>query len=236
MTARNTSARKSPAGKTPAVQITVRGSHSVLAAPQQATVHAVLSAEGRVAEPVFRKVTGALAEVTASVEAQHHPKRGPVTRYAIDQVRIGSHRPWSGEGKRLPLVHTAVVSITAVFTDFDALAAWVAWGIGVDGLSISHVDWTLTDAKRLDVERKTRRKAVRDAQIRAQDYADALDLGPVTVLAISDPGLGERPQQKIVLARAMAAPAEESPQFELRPEEITITAEVEATFVIEGRR
>lgn len=45
----------------------------------------------------------------------------------------------------------------------------------------------LTDAKRLEVERKTRRKALRDARICAQDYADALNLGSVKVLAISGP-------------------------------------------------
>jgi hypothetical protein len=48
--------------------------------------------------------------------------------------------------------------------------------------------------------------------------------------------LGDRPQQKVFLARAMAPPAEEPSRFELRPEEITIASEVEATFVIEGRR
>ena len=214
---------------TPA-QITVRGSHSVTVAPQQATVHASLSSEGRSAEPVFRKVADALAEVSTSLESLHHAKRGPVTKYAIDQVRIGSHRPWNDEGKQLPLVHTAAVSITAVFTDFDALAGWVASSAGIDGLSVGYINWALTDARRLEVERKTRQKAVRDAKRRAQDYADALDLGSVLVHSISDPGLGERPQQKVFLARAMAAPAAEPPAFELRPEEITIIAEVEATF------
>lgn len=67
----------------------------------------------------------------------------------------------------------------------------------------------MTDAKRLEVERKTRRKAVRDGRIRAQDYADALDLGSVKILAISDPGLSGRPHQKVFLARAIAVPAEE---------------------------
>jgi hypothetical protein len=35
---------------------------------------------------------------------------------------------------------------------------------------------------------------------------------------------------------AWPAAAEEPSRFELRPEEITIASEVEATFVIEGRR
>lgn len=201
-------------------------------APQWATVHATVSAQGRSAEPVFEKVATALAEVSTSIDALHHPKRGPVTKYTIDQVRTGSHRPWNADGKQLALVHTATVSITAVFTDFGELAAWVAAVAGIDGVGIGHITWELTDSKRVGVERKTRQKAVRDAKRRAQDYADALDLGTVRVRRISDPGLGERPMEKVFLARSMAAPADGAPQFELRPEEITIVAEVEATFTV----
>jgi len=217
-----------------AVQIIVRGSHSVTLAPERATIHATVNAEGRSAEPVFEKVAIALAEVSTSIDALHHPKRGPVTKYAIDQVRTGSHRPWNAEGKQLALVHTAAVSITAVFIEFGELAAWVAAVAGIDGVGIGHISWELTDAKRLEVERKTRQKAVRDAKRRAQDYADALDLGAVRVRRISDPGLSERPMERVFLARSMAAPSDGAPQFELRPEEITIGAEVEAAFTVPG--
>ena len=217
-----------------AVQIIVRGSHSVTLAPERATVHATVSAEGSSAGPVFENVATALAGVSTSIEALHHPKRGPVTKYAIDQVRTGSHRPWNAEGKQLALVHTAAVSITAVFIEFGELAAWVAAVAGIDGVGIGHISWELTDAKRLEVERKTRQKAVRDAKRRAQDYADALDLGAVRVRRISDPGLSERPMEKVFLARSMAAPSDGAPQFELRPEEITISAEVEAAFTVPG--
>ena len=125
-----------------------------------------------------------------------------------------------------------------VSSGVEAKSDIVRWrrSAGVDGVSIGYINWALTDAKRLAVERKTRQRAVRDAKVRAQDYADALDLGAVKVRSISDPGLGDRPQQKVFLARAMAPPAEEPSRFELRPEEITIASEVEATFVIEGRR
>ena len=215
-----------------AVQIIVRGSHSVTLAPQRATVHATVSGQGRSAESVFEKVATALAGVSTSIDALHHPKRGPVTKYAIDQVRTGSHRPWNAEGKQLALVHTAAVSITAVFIEFGELAAWVAAVAGIDGVGIGHISWELTDATRLEVERKTRQRAVRDAKRRAQDYADALDLGTVRVRRISDPDLSERPMEKMILARSMAVSADGAPAFELRPEEITIAAEVEATFTV----
>ena len=70
-----------------------------------------------------------------------------------------------------------------------------------------------------------------DAERRARDYADALDLGPVRVLSISDSGLGGPVQRKVILAAA-AAPGAESGALSLRPGEVDVTAEVEADFTV----
>lgn len=217
------------------VEINVRGSHTVTLPPQRATVHATVAMEGPAPEPVFEGVAASLADVCRSLEQLHHRKRGPVTWYAVDQVRMGSHRPWNADGEQLPLVHSASVSVAATFSDFNELAKWVAWGAGVEGLGIGYINWALTDRHRLEVERKTRQKAVRDARRRAQDYADALDLGPVSVHAVSDPGLN-RPAPRMAML-ASASPAREgAPEFTLRPEDVEISAEVEATFVVARRR
>ena len=214
-----------------AVQITVRGSHSVRVPPEQATVHAALTGEGEAAEPVFRSVVAGLAQISASLESRHDGDRGPVLRYAVDQVRMGSHRPFHPDGTSSPTVHTATVSITATFADFDELADWVGLCARVDGFGISYIDWALTDARRLKVERKTRQKAVRDAARRAQDYADALDLGPVQVRAVSDPG--GPIARKVMMASATAAA--DSGEFALRPDDVEIAAEVEAVFTVRPR-
>ena len=216
------------------VEITVRGSHTATVPPEQATVYANVGAEGPQPQPVFDVVATSLAQVTQSLEARHHVKSGPVTKYAVDQVRRGAHRPYNQDGEQLPLVHTAAVSITATFTDFDDLAEWVGWSVGVPGLGIGYIDWALTDARRLRVERKTRQKAVRDAKRRAQDYADALDLGPVTVRTISDPGMSGPMHRKVVMASAVADPMGGAPQVSLRPEDVQIESQVEATFVVSG--
>ena len=215
------------------VEIAVRGSHTVQLAPQQATVYANLTADGPQPQPVFDAVATALAEVTASLESRHHASDGPVTAFAVEQVQRGSHRPYHPEGRQLPLVHTATVTITATFTDFDDLAAWVSWSAGVPGLGVAHIDWALTGATRLEAERGTRIEAVRDAERRAQDYADALGLGPVAVRSISDPGTGGPGMPKVMMARAMSD-AGGPPQVSLRPDEVEIQAQVEATFVVGG--
>ncbi|HNP12747.1 MAG TPA: SIMPL domain-containing protein [Mycobacterium sp.] len=219
------------------VEINVRGAHTVTLAPERATIHATVGMEGPAPEPVFEAVAAGLAEVARSLDELHHPKRGPVTWYAVDQVRRGSHRPWNDQGEQLPLVYSATVSIAAKFRDFDELARWVAWSATVEGLSIGYVHWALTERRRLEVERKTRRNAVRDARRRAQDYADALDLGPVSVREISDTGLG-RPDGPAPRPMRAAAPAPggDAPEFVLRPEDVKISAHVEASFSVAHRR
>lgn len=215
----------------PNVEITVRGSHTVSVPPEQATVYASIAAEGAEAQPVFDAAARALADVTRSLETRHHPVEGPVTTYVVDQVRRASHRPFTHDGQQLPPVHTATVAVTATFSDFDDLAAWVGWSAAVPGLGVGYIDWALTDARRLRIERKTRQKAVRDARRRAQDYADALDLGRVTVRSISDPGMVGAPQRKVLLANAVADPGA-TPAVSLRPDDVQIEAQVEATFVV----
>lgn len=218
------------------VEIRVRGSHVVTLPPERATVHATVAQDGPEAESVFQAVAVVLDRVRSSIGERHHPKKGPIVRYAIDQVRLGSHRPWNADGQQLPLVHTAAVSIEATFVDFEDLARWVAWAAGAGGLSIGYVNWDLSEEKRRKVERTARQKAVRDAARRAQDYADALGLGSVQPRGINDPGVGVPVQHKVRMASAVAAPAASPPQIILRPEDVEISAEVEAFFVVHTPR
>lgn len=219
-------------GRMAPVEISVRGSHTVALPPEQATVYATVSAEGPDPQPVFDTVATGSAAVTESLESRHHAENGPVTTFVIDQVRRGSYRPVSRDGEQLAPVHTAVVSVAATFTDFDDLAAWVGWSAGVPGMGIGHIDWTLTDDSRLRAERDVRQEAVRDARRRAQDYADALDLGAVEVRTISDPGMGPPPQRKVMMASAMGDSRSATSEVSLRPDDVVIEATVEATFTV----
>lgn len=212
------------------VDINVRGSHSVTVPPERATVFATVSADGPAPEPVVQFVASVLSRVTESLEARHSPASGPVTRYVIEQVRTSAHRPYSQDGRQLPLVHAASASVTATFNDFDDLAAWVDRTATLDGVGVNHIEWTLTEDTRHTVEREIRQEALRDAVRRAQDYADALDLGPVVIRMISDPGTSGPAQPTVLMARAMADPTGGMPQILLRPDDIQIEVQVEAKF------
>ena len=147
-----------------------------------------------------------------------------MTWYAVDQVRRGSHRPWNDQGDQLPLVYSATVSIAAKFRDFDELARWVAWSATVEGLSIGYVHWALTERRRLEVERKTRRNAVRDARRRAQDTPTPWTWAGVgTRDQRHRPGPPDGPAPRPMRA---AAPGGDAPEFVLRPEDVKISAHV----------
>lgn len=215
------------------VEITVRGSHRVTLPPEQATVYLNVSADGPASEPVVGRVAQALAKLRVSLQSRYDADRGPVTRFSIAQISKGSHRPYNRDGEQLPLVHTAGVSVTATFTDFDELASWVDSAAATDGVGVTHIDWALTDDHKLVVERQTRQEAVRDAQRRAQDYADALELGKVRVRTISDPGTAGPPQPKVMMARAMSDSGN-PPQLSLQPDDVEVNAQVEAAFIVNG--
>lgn len=223
------------------VDFRVRGSHTVTLPPERATVHATVAQDGHDAAPVFEAVVAVLDRVRSSIAERHHAKKGPIVRYTIDQVRLGSHRPWNADGIQLPLVHTAAVSIESTFTDFEELARWVAWAAGGDranigGLRIDGVNWHLSEEKLRKAERAARQKAVRDAARRAQDYADALGLGSVQPRGVNDPGAAAPVQHKIVMAGATTGAVGSSPEFTLHPEDVQISAEVEAHFTVHTPR
>lgn len=219
------------------ILIDVQGRHRVEVPAERGTVHAVLSLEGGEPQPVLDAVVRRSAQVRAAVEELYDAAAGPVTSYAIDQVRTGAQRPWNRDGRQLPLVHAASVSVRVEFSDFTALGEWVSWGSSVEGLQVRWVAWDLTRERRTALEREVRQEAVRDARRQAQDYADALGLGPVEIRRISAPGVsfgnGE-PEMALLAAGAGPSGAGSEPRLELVPQEIEVSAAVSARFVVTG--
>ena len=173
-------------------------------------------------------------------ELERLEQEGAIKRLVIQRARISAERPWHKDGKQLPLVHRAAVGLWAEFVDFKALATWVGRTAGNEGLRVDHVSWQLTKETRLKVERDVRQEAVRQAKVRAQDYADALDLGPVAVRSINDVGVN----QQVAYAADVAMPvatemargkASTAPDLAFDPDDISVYAEVEAAFTVAAK-
>lgn len=218
-------------------EITVRGSFTAYQPPERGTVRATLGFEGPKMQPVYDRVVQDLEAVKASVLEIHDPVQGPVTWWATQQVRTWANRPWNQDGKQLPLVHHASVGVRVKFRDFAVLARWVGAHVeATAGFSLDGVEWALTEQLRHQLARDVRARAVQDAAQRAQEYADALELGPVRSVAIADAGMlgnGLHPVSggaEAGFLRAAGA-ADGAAELALTPEDITVAAVVDARFV-----
>lgn len=219
-------------------EITVRGSYSAFQPPERATVRATLGFEGPQMQPVYDRVMRDLEAVKASIAAIHDPERGPVTWWSTQHVRTWANRPWNKDGKQLPLVHHASVGVQVKFRDFAVLARWVGGHVErTAGFSLDGVDWALTERLKHQLARDVRARAVQDAAERAQEYADALELGPVRPVALADAGMlgnGLHPMGGGVEAAAFrrgGGATDNDAELALAPEDIEVAAVVDGRFV-----
>lgn len=214
------------------VIITVRGEHQARIAPEQGVVHASVRAEGPERGAVVERIA-ALATPLREDLTTRKAARG-ISDWSSQRVSVWANRPWNNEGKQLDLVHYASVEITATFTDFAALSWWVSDIAERDGVQVDSVSWSLTPATATATEAAVAAQAVSVAVERATAYAGAIGLATVSPLEIADLGLlrgtPEAASHAPKMMRAMAMDATASPAVEFQPEEIVVTAAVEARF------
>lgn len=216
--------------------ITVQGSASEWVDAERATLTVQVSHDGPKRDTVFAATTTAAAEVTAALSAL---EGSAVTRWSSDRIRVWSHRPWNNEGKQLAPVYTAAVSATARFRDFDALADVVERFATRTGVTITSIDWDLTEERRLEVTADVQARAVQDATVKATTYARAAGLQRVTAIAIADPGmLGdagtapgfEAPRGRGAAPMLMKAMDAGAPELTFTPDRLEVSASVDARF------
>jgi uncharacterized protein len=220
-------------------EITVRGSFAAFEPPERGTVHASIAYEGPEMQPVYDLVARDLATVKDSVERLKAGDHGAVTWWSAQQLRTWSNRPWNQDGERLPLVHHANVDVEVKFRDFNALTRWVGeHTASTTGFRTSHVQWALTVKRRDELSKQVRTRAVQDAVTRAQQYADALGLAEVRPVAIADagmlgPNLHPNGGHGAAAMRAAAPMGGGGADVELVPEDIEISAAVDARFLVD---
>lgn len=171
------------------MEITVVGSARATRPPERATIALNVALEGNDKRHVLEGTTALVKSLSAEVDRLRQGDPAPVTKAAVRPIGTRSWRPWSDQGRILPLRHAASCALDLTFRDFGALSAFVdAWG-AVDGISLGGVEWTLTEAVRAELETTVLGEAVARARERAQILATAGGGGPVRCLEIADPGL-----------------------------------------------
>ena len=122
------------------------------------------------------------------------------------------------------------------FRDFPTLAGFADhWG-GRPGVTLGHIEWTLTEARQKETERSVLAQAVEVAREQAQVLATAAGAGEVRCLEVSDPGmLGHRTEgEPMMLAASRSAYAKDAggggEGIEIAPEDVDVEATVHARF------
>lgn len=216
------------------VTVTVRGEHEARIAPERATIRVSVRAEGSerttVVEHVMRLAEPVRDSITERADA------GSIVDWTSKRLSVRAERPWNSDGKRLAPVYYASIDFTATFAEASELSIWVSDISPWDGVEVGWVDWHLTPVTRTQIEREVASEAVSVAVTRAKAYAGALGLDEVTPLEIADVGLissGQpMPGAPMMKARGgVAFAADAAPAMEYEPEEIVISATVEARFL-----
>ncbi|MEU1970232.1 SIMPL domain-containing protein [Microbacterium sp. NPDC019599] len=218
------------------VVITVRGEHEIRILPERAVAHITVVAEGPERGAVVERIAALAEPVRDDLIARK--EAGAVHEWTSQRVSVWSERPWNQDGKRLALVHHATVELTATFTDFLVLSWWASEVVEQEGVQLGWIDWQLTPETRRATEKDAATRAVGVAVARATAYAEAIGLATVTPVQIADLGLlahdGGGPEAAPMMAKAMRSAAFDAvggaPAVTLQPEEITVSAAVEARF------
>ena len=216
------------------VTVTVRGEHEARIAPERATIRLSVRAEGADRSAVVEGVMILAEPVRDSVTER--AEAGTVVEWTSKRLSVRAERPWNSEGKRLAPVYYASIDFTATFIEASELSIWVSDVSPWEGVEVGWVDWHLTTETRARVEREVAAQAVGVAVTRAEAYAGALGLESVTPVEIADVGLissGQpAPGAPMMKARGgVAFAADSAPAMEYEPEEIVISATVEARFI-----
>ena len=217
--------------------ISVHGHHSAWYAAERATVSVAVQCDGAERDAVFAGATAAADAVRETITSRHDATAGPITWWSADTVRVWSERPWNDQGAQLARVHYAALDLSAKFSDFDDLPRWIEEVVAIDGATVSHIQWALTQATETAATAEVRSRAVKDAVAKAAVYAQSIGLGAVTATAIADPGMldgsGPLAAEAYSADRAMMKGFEvgSGPTLALKPEQIEVSASVDARFV-----
>ncbi|OIJ33471.1 SIMPL domain-containing protein [Microbacterium sp. LCT-H2] len=215
------------------VTVTVRGEHEARLAPERATIRVSVRAEGperaTVVDHVMRLAEPVRSSIVGRVDA------GSALDWSSTRLSVRAERPWNADGKRLAAVYYASIDLTATFAEASELSLWISDISAWDGVEIGGVDWHLTLETRVRVEREVAAQAVGVAVTRAEAYATALGLAEVTPLEIADMGLlsaAPSPGAPLGKSRGVVAfAADTAPAMEYEPQDIVLTATVEARFL-----
>jgi uncharacterized protein YggE len=214
-------------------EVLVRGEAEVRCLPDRALLHVAIEGEGSSQEDAFRRAS----ETASAVDSVVDKFARSVDRRITSSVVVRPKTRWrKGETTRTGWIATRITSLDV--KDLTALGVLISELPGAGASSVQGPFWRVDQSN--DAYGTARQLAARDAYRRAQAYADALGLGLGSVLWIAEPGLrneGSRWAHAAMPRGAVSAGAAGVAEpMEIRPDEVTIEAAVEACWELKDSR
>ena len=117
---------------------------------ERATVQIVVGLEGSHRESVARESIEIHNRIAAAARAHH--EAGAATWWSADRVVVSPFKEYVKNSDTTVTKHRARSSVEVKFQDFGALAEWVSGLAETKGVVIAGIEWTLTEARRAEVE------------------------------------------------------------------------------------
>jgi uncharacterized protein len=112
----------------------------------------------------------------------------PVTYWKNSTISTRSYQPTDDKGTKLDRLFSAQTRFEIKFRDFERLGSLATTLSTMPLVSIGRVEWRLTDATKASLASEGRREAIKDAIVKARDYAAVLGRGRPEVVEVSDGG------------------------------------------------
>jgi len=213
-------------------EIVVRGTGEVRTLPDLAGLRVEVTAEHRDQDQAYRD----RAELAAAVDAVLREHAGDISRSTIASLSVQPKFRWQHDKQVRDGWRAGRTNVVEV-SGLDALGPLMA-GLVEAGAAVTGPSWSLNPTNPAYGE--ARRAAAEDARLRAQAYAEALDVGLGPIAWIAEPGLrggGSQPFEPVArpmmaAARGFAAAEAEPPVEDLGAAELTVQAAVEIGFEI----
>lgn len=216
------------------MQITVQATAEEKHAPTRATITTRVQSHGAQASIATTAAAATSSTVAQSIAAHADRQDAAIEKWTQGALTTWSNRPWKDDGTQGDPVFYAAVTFTATFTDFTALAEWLAITGEIDDVEIQSVLWELSTEELETYTHNVQVQAVHNAHHKALTYAQAAGYSGVTFVEVADTGLLENTPRAGMANDAVmmrSAAFKESSGMDVRPEEVTVSAAVHAKFL-----
>ena len=208
--------------------IAVQGEAYLEVAPERALAHLVIDVDGPERASVQDRAAEARNRCIAAIRSRHDTTAGPITEWAAGQLQVWSQRPWNADGVQLPLVFHSRSTIDATFSNLDEVGDVVDTLSATDGVTLTGLEWSVTDLTRQELEGRCQRDAVQNAVAKASVFASALGLGEIRPLELSEPSAFGGGGNDGSFSRMLMASSGGATEF--IPEPIRIAVQVDVRF------